>query len=415
VGRRYLRLIGFGALIGVPAAFIAALFLGSVHYLQHWLWHELPGGGQPAWYWVIGLPFVGALIVLAARRWLPGDGGHDPLKGLDPTATPIRDIPGVVLAALGTLGFGAVLGPEGPVIAIGSAVGALVTAWARVRGKDRNVVSNAGQFSAVSALFGGPVVAGMLLLESGLAMGRALLPALLPGLVSAAIGYVIFIGLGSWGGLKTAGLTVPHLPDYRGTHLYDLLTSIVVGILAALVITAVRRLAGRVVALRERYGLPLLLLAGGVAVGVIAEIGDLLGANSQDILFSGQSSITVLVGGASFRVLVILLVAKLLGYAISLGCGFRGGPIFPAIFLGVGLASFAICFFHTSPTLAVAAGSAAGMAAETQLLFSPLILSLVLVGLEGRDATPAAVLAAAAAWLTVRVLSGETAAEPQPA
>jgi H+/Cl- antiporter ClcA len=408
-------LIAFGALIGIPAAFVAALFLAAVHGLQQWLWHDLAGGGSPAWYWVLGLPIVGALIVLGARRLLPGDGGHDPLRGLDPSPTPIRDLPGVVLAALGTLGFGAVLGPEGPIIAIGSVVGEAVTSWAKVRDKDRKIVSNAGQFSAVSALFGGPVVAGMLLLETGLAMGRALLPALLPGLVSAAVGYVIFIGLGSWGGLKTAGLTVPDLPDYRGTHIYDLLIAIVVGVAAALVIFVAKRMAGRVVALRERFGMVALLLAGALAVGVIAEVGDLLGANSQDILFSGQSSIGVLVGGASFKILVILLVAKLLGYAVSLGCGFRGGPIFPAIFLGIALASFAVCWFHTSPTLAVAIGAAAGMAAEARLLFSPLILMLVLVGAPGRDATPAAVLASAAAWLTVRVLSGDAEAEPAPA
>ena len=38
----YLRLVGLGAAIGIPAAFLAAGFLGLVHYLEHWLWHSLP-------------------------------------------------------------------------------------------------------------------------------------------------------------------------------------------------------------------------------------------------------------------------------------------------------------------------------------------------------------------------------------
>ena len=55
----------------------------------------------------------------------------------------------------------------------------------------------------------------------------------------------------------------------------------------------------------------------------------------------------------------------------------------------------------TSPTVAVAVGAAAGMAAITGLLFSPVLFAALLVGSNGRDAVPAAVLASAAAWLTL--------------
>jgi hypothetical protein len=75
------------------------------------------------------------------------------------------------------------------------------------------VLATAGSFSAISALFGGPLVAGMLMVEAGAArLGAALIPALLPGLVAAAIGYVMFVGLGSWGGLNATPLAVPGLP-----------------------------------------------------------------------------------------------------------------------------------------------------------------------------------------------------------
>ena len=55
-----------------------------------------------------------------------------------------------------------------------------------------------------------------------------------------------------------------------------------------------------------------------------------------------------------------------------------------------------------SPTAAVAIGTAAGMAAGTRLLFASVLFAGLLVGSAGLDAIPAAVLAAAAAWLTVR-------------
>lgn len=70
---------------------------------------------------VIGLPVVGAAIVLAARRLLPGDGGHKPLDGMGVDPVGPSSVPGIALAAIGTLSFGAVLGPEGPLIAIGAA------------------------------------------------------------------------------------------------------------------------------------------------------------------------------------------------------------------------------------------------------------------------------------------------------
>ncbi|HET6211261.1 MAG TPA: hypothetical protein VFE14_00160, partial [Micromonosporaceae bacterium] len=210
----YLRLVALGAAIGIPAALLAAGFLALAHELQHWLWHDLPdalGYPSPPWFLVLGLPAVGALIVVVARTFLPGDGGHSPLDGLRSAPTPVAHAAGIALAALGTLGFGAVLGPEAPVIALGSAVGMALTRFVRLGPQGTTVLASAGSFSAISALFGGPIVAGMLLVEGGLGMGAALLPALLPGLVAAAVGYLIFIGLGDWAGLNAPGLVVPNL------------------------------------------------------------------------------------------------------------------------------------------------------------------------------------------------------------
>ncbi|MGY1642296.1 hypothetical protein ACI782_14395 [Geodermatophilus sp. SYSU D00703] len=107
-------------------------------------------------------------------------------------------------------------------------------------------------------------------------------------------------------------------------------------------------------------------------------------------------------------VLLLLLVAKALGYAISLGCGFRGGPIF----LGIALAMIPTVLLGTSPTLAVAIGAAVGMVAATRLPFSPVLFAALLVGSEAQDAVPAGVLASAAAWLTVTALTRRRAAGP---
>jgi H+/Cl- antiporter ClcA len=84
--------------------------------------------------------------------------------------------------------------------------------------------------------------------------------------------------------------------------------------------------------------MPALLLGGALTVGLLAQLADVLGGDSQDVLFSGQASVPHIVTEDSAAILLVVLAAKALGYAISLGCGFRGGPVFPAIFLGVALA-----------------------------------------------------------------------------
>ena len=235
-------------------------------------------------------------------------------------------------------------------------------------------------------------------------MGAALLPVLLPGFVAAAIGYVVFIGFGSWGGLDTQGLVVPNLPLYDGVHVGDLTIGIIVGLLAAAIVTAVRRLGTEVDGRADRLGMPALLLGGALAVGLLAELADVLGADPLDVLFSGQASIPAVIGEDSTKIIVVIVVAKFLAYGVSLGCGFRGGPIFPAIFLGIALASLTVVWFDVSPTLAVAVGTAAGMAAQTRLIVTPVILASLLVGSQGLDTVPAAVLATASAWLAMALV-----------
>ena len=407
-GHRVRHLVTLGALVGVPAALLAAVFIAVVHKLEDWLWHDLPerlDASGPPWYLVLGLPVVGACIVLAARRLLPGDGGHEPLEGISVQPTPVAHAPGIALAAIGTLAFGAVLGPEAPLIALGSVIGVAAARFARADAAGQKVLSTAGSFSAISALFGGPLVAGMLLLEAGVGLGSALIPVLVPGLVAASIGYLVFIGLGDWGGLDTTALSVPGLPVYDGVLVGDLLIAVGVGIVIALLVEVVRRFAARIAGPgRGVIGVAPLLLGGALAVGSLALLADGLGASSQDVLFSGQDSIPHLIAEDSSRIVLIVLVAKALAFAVCLGCGFRGGPVFPAIFLGVAVATLAVIAFDVSPTLAVAVGTAAGTAAMTRLLFASILFAGLLVGTAGAEAVPAAALAAVAAWLTMAAI-----------
>ena len=285
---------------------------------------------------------VGALVVVAARRLLPGDGGHSPLRGISTAPTPWRYGPGVALAAVGTLGFGAVLGPRRRSSRSAPRSASLLTLVVRLDERSTAVMTTAGSFSAISALFGGPLVAGMLLVEGGLGMGTALIPVLLPGLVAAAVGLRPLPRARRLGRPQLDRARRPGPAGVQHTRVIDLVIAIGIGIVTAVVIAVIRRLGGMVDALahRPRRMVPVLVVSG-LAVGVLALAARGLGANSQDVLFSGQSSIPTLVGESSMKIVLVLLVAKGLGYAICLGSGFRGGPVFPAIFTGVAVGSVA--------------------------------------------------------------------------
>ncbi|MBI1376349.1 MAG: chloride channel protein [Frankiales bacterium] len=415
-GPAFLRLVMIGAVVGVPAALVAVGFLAVVHVLEHLLWTSWPQAlglsAPPAWM-VVGLPVAGALMVWAARTLLPGDGGHEPLDGISVKPTPVSYAPSVILAAVASLAFGAVLGPEAPLIALGSVVGMLAVRWWKVSAPGDQVISTAGVFSAVSALFGGPVVAGVLLLEAGVALGASVIPVMLPGLVSAAVGYVLITGIGDWGGVPTGSLTVPDLAPYPTTRIADLFLAVVIGLVVSILVQVVRRLGHVVRSSRGRFGAGPVLLAGGLAVGLLALATQGLGGDSQNVLFSGQFSLPALVDGSSSQwVLLVTVLAKLLGYAICLGAGFRGGPVFPAIFIGVGTAVLIGTPFGMSTTAALAIGTACGMAAFTRLIFASLVFAILISGAAALAAQPAAVLAAATAWVVGKVIDQRGATAP---
>jgi hypothetical protein len=141
--------------------------------------------------------------------------------------------------------------------------------------------------------------------------------------VAAGVGYVVFVGFGDWGGLDAQAISFTGLPEYTGVHLGDLSLAILVGVLTALVVVVVRRFAFSVSDSEKRIGMPLLLILGGLSVGLLAQAASWLGADAENVLFSGQAGVPAVVAEDSATIALILLVAKALAYGVCLGCGFR--------------------------------------------------------------------------------------------
>jgi H+/Cl- antiporter ClcA len=267
----------------------------------------------------------------------------------------------------------------------------------------------AGAFAAVAALFGGPLVAAFLLFEVTAAGGK--IPAqqigraLLPGFVAAGTGAIVFTGVAGWSGLHQTNLAIPSLPPYESLRITDLAWCLLMATVVAGLVVAIRHLAHGIAA-QSVLGPASLLVVAGLAVGVLAVLFRAITDQPVDlVLFSGQAELPAVVAEGSAGVLILLVVAKGLAYALSLGAGFRGGPVFPAIAIGVAAAMVAANILpglHTTP--AVAAGIAAGTTAVLRVPFTAVLLVSLLMGASAFDVAPIAVLAAALAWLVTTVL-----------
>src|SRR5262249_2576511 len=143
---------------------------------------------------------VAGVIVGATIRYLPGRGGHSPADGFKPAGVAQGiELPGILLASLASLGLGAVIGPEAPTIALGGGLAVLAVKLARrdMQSNAGAIIAATGSFAAISTLLGNPLAGAFLLLEASGLGGPMATIVLIPGLVGAGIGSLIFLGLNS--------------------------------------------------------------------------------------------------------------------------------------------------------------------------------------------------------------------------
>jgi H+/Cl- antiporter ClcA len=163
----------------------------------------------------------------------------------------------------------------------------------------------------------------------------------------------------------------------------------------------------------------LMTTALGLLIGLIAMTYQLVTERSfTQVLFSGQDALPELVEHAadySLGVLILLILCKGLAYGISLSA-FRGGPVFPSMFVGaaLGIAAGALPGMHLAA--GIATGIGAMSAAMLRLPLTSTLLAVLLMGTDGVAVTPQVVVAVAVAFVITNLLPapGPKAPEPQP-
>ena len=297
--RQYRVLLVLAAMIGVLVSLASWSFLALVHEIQVGVYEDLPGElgyDTVPWWWPLPwLALAGVLTALAILR-LPGHGGHVPADGLKTGGGPTQpiELPGVLLAALATLGLGLVLGPEGPLIALGMGLAVLAVRLVRKDAPQQvlGLMAAAGSFAAISTVFGSPVIGAVILLEAAAlgGGGPTLSVVLLPGLIAAGLGSLVFIGMGDWTGLSTSAwaLSPLDLPPYAGPDWGDFAWTIVLAIAAAVVVFVIVEIARLTTRLVSKQPFVLTVAAALVVGGLAIAFNQATDEPANAVLFSGE-------------------------------------------------------------------------------------------------------------------------------
>jgi H+/Cl- antiporter ClcA len=424
--RQYRVLLVFAGIVGVFVSLASWGFLELVHGIQVGVYQHLPGDlgfDSVPWWWPLPwLALAGLLTAIAITR-LPGTGGHVPANGLSSGGGPTQpiELPGVLLAALATLGLGLVLGPEAPLIALGMGLGVAAIRLARRDAPEQlvTVIAAAGSFAAISTVFGSPVIGAVILLEASGLGGPRLPVVLLPGLMAAGLGSLVFVGMGAWTGLSTSAwalspIDLPHFPQPTAVHFLwtiGLSAAVAIGVFA--IVWLARRIAPLVAARPLLFTTIAALVVGGLAIA----FNQVTDQPTDAVLFSGQDAFGTLLKDApalSLSTFAWLLLFKGLAWSISLG-NFRGGPTFPALFLGTVAGLWAGHLPGLSETPAVAALMAAACVSMLRLPLSSVVIAMLLTSSAGLAVGSLIIVAVATAYIVTEVLDARFGPDAEPA
>ena len=290
---------------------------------------------------IILVPVVGGQIVtFLITKFAPEARGHgvpevmDAIYYQDGMIRPVVAVIKSIASAL-SIGTGAAVGREGPIIQIGSAIGSTLGQIVRMAPWQRITLVAAGAGAGIAATFNTPIGGVMFAIELMMPelSARTFLPVALATGTATFIGR-IFFGIHPAFAMPTKLLASQSPASLDALLLYALLGALI-GIAAAAFIRGLSFAEDVFDRIRNPY---LRNFVGMLIVGVLI-YAFLIGAGHYFVEGVGYSTIqAILAGGLDLpALLIILFAAKLAATSISLGAGSSGGIFSPSLFMGATL------------------------------------------------------------------------------
>ncbi|BED39596.1 ion channel protein [Escherichia coli] len=317
--------------IGIASSLILIVVMKIASVLQNLLWQRLPGTlgiAQDSPLWIIGVLTLTGIAVGLVIRFSQGHAGPDPAcEPLIGAPVPPSALPGLIVALILGLAGGVSLGPEHPIMTVNIALAVAIGArlLPRVNRMEWTILASAG---TIGALFGTPVAAALIFSQTLNGSSEVLLwDRLFAPLMAAAAG-----------ALTTGLFFHPHfslpIAHYGQMEMTDILSGAIVAAIAIAAGMVAVWCLPRLHAMMHQMKNPVLVLGiGGFILGILGVIGGPVS------LFKGLDEMQQMVANQAFSTsdYFLLAVIKLAALVVAAASGFRGGRIFPAVFVGVAL------------------------------------------------------------------------------
>ncbi|BBO84975.1 chloride channel protein [Desulfosarcina ovata subsp. sediminis] len=334
-------------LIGVLTGFLAVGFRYLLLVASRLCWHDpldiIGGATQLPWIAVILIPLSGGLLVgPIVSKLAPETRG----AGVPEVIHAVASKQGIIrhrttfykiLSTVVSIGSGASVGREGPIVHIGASVGSSVAQLVRLSSEWRSVFLACGAAAGIAATFNAPM-AGMLFAVEII-------------LVDFEISYLSHIAISA-----VAATVVSHqflgnlpafdIPPYTLVSYWEILLYGLLGIIAGFVSIAFIKSISIVEDTLNRFRIPsgLQPAVGGLIVGLLAvKVPHVLGVGYQSVNL-------ILTGKMALDIIAVVLVCKLAATSFSIGGGFSGGIFAPSLVLGALLGGiFGVAVNHLFP------------------------------------------------------------------
>lgn len=279
------------------------------------------------WWWIALAPAVGGLLVgplvFYFAREAKGHGVPEVMEAVALRSGVIRARLVVIksLASALSIGTGASVGREGPIVQIGAALGSNLGQWLRVSGQRLRTLVGCGAAAGIAATFNAPIAGPIFAAE--VILGDFGVAQFSPIVISSVIATVISrYYLGDFPAFI--------VPGYELVSAWELPIYFVLGAAAALVALVFVKVLYFFEDWLETVPWPAWITAslGGLAVGC-------LGIAFPEVFGVGYEAMDrALAGEMGLGLLAILLLLKILATSITLGSGGSGGIFAPSLFIG---------------------------------------------------------------------------------
>lgn len=365
-------LIVLAVIVGGATALGAIGFIKLIHYfndvffgMTDQILTEAAGSSDFTYkWWLPIIPMLGGLLVgPIVFKFAKEAKGH----GVPEVMNAVARLGGIIrprvaaaktIASAICIGSGGSAGREGPIVQIGSAIGSTIGQMFRMSGDRVKILVGCGAAAGISSVFNAPIAGVIFSLE--IILGDFTITAFSPVIISSVVASVVtrtFLG----------NHPAFDIPDYALVSAWEIPLYVVMGIMLGgggvgftRTLTFFEDVFDRIkIAPWTKPALGGLLL-GGIAIFY------------PQVLADGYETIRLtLHGEVGWKLLVVLIFAKLLATSMTLGSGNSGGIFAPSLFMGaVAGGAFGFAVNHVFPGTTAGPGAyalvgMAGMVAAT--------------------------------------------------